>query len=493
MNRATRAGEFIRVQCLLAGLPFEDDRRWALETRETLLRRQYAKGWAGPIRHLAKDWRFRRGFVEHITIRADRFLEHAAEFFQLAPINSVRLLQPENQLSAIAASPWLERLNSLDFSHTPLDPRIFEDLAYSPALIHLKDLNLRGTELCTEQGVRMLADCEYLRNLTLLDLSCPPSCPSFLSFHGLYVRGITALAESPYFKKLTSLHLSGCGRAGGEIIAALADSRLLTQLTALDISHNANYIGEPSLSDAPALALDVFFQSSRVRNLRHLTLLRNHTSTSIAAFAESPHLQNLRSLRIDDAWLGGPGCSFRSILVDSPNLRNLICLNLFGCMIDDVNARGLFESEQLKIVQELNLNETGIGDEALSALADADVLQNLRCLKLQGADGPYKARITAKGVKALAESEHCQNLVILDLGNQPVDEGIRDLAKSDNLKQLRSLGLWKTGLSDADVPLLCDAGALANLELLDVRSNKLSADSKSRLRERFGAGVRYGP
>ena len=89
------------------------------QTRETLLRRQYAKGWAGPAQAFGDGLGVSAaGFVEHITIRADRFLEHAAELFQSAPINSVRLLQPESQLSAIAASPWLERLESLDLRHT---------------------------------------------------------------------------------------------------------------------------------------------------------------------------------------------------------------------------------------------------------------------------------------------------------------------------------------------------------------------------------------
>ena len=339
------------------------------------------------------------------------------------------------------------------------------------------------------QGARMLAECEYLRNLTMLDLSQLRLSGLAAELIGRWQRRdydysngpriIESIAESPYLKNLTSLHLSGYGETGGEMIAALADSPLLGQLTdldlsnngstarerpgemaALDLSHNGNAVSLLAGEIRSDLPLAGLFLSPHAVNLRHLTLIRSQTSSSVGAFYESPHVRNLQSLRIDDPWLGPFGYTSLSILADSPNLQNLVRLDLSGSTIDDQNAQALFESNQLRSLKELNLNETGIGD--VVALADSPLLANLRCLKLQGAGQSEEKRyVPAVGLEALAASPLCQNLAVLDLGNQPVADGVKTLAKSENLQELRALGLWKTGLSDAEVPLLCDAGGAA--------------------------------
>ncbi len=499
-------GEFIRVECLLAQLPVDDDRRWALETRGDLLRRQFAKGWAGPLRHLVTDWRFRRGFVEHVTIRADRFLEHAAELFAAAPIKSVRLLQPETQLSAFAASPWLERIESLDLRHTRLDWHTFEDLAYSPSLIDVKELNLRDTGLCNDEGARLLAECEYLRNLTALDLSQlrlspyeggrrlmdQPDRGAHRQWEEWRRRApgqpigaatIASLAQSPNLKNLTSLNFSGHGEGGAEMIAALAESPLLGRLTSLDLSQTATYTwGEEEFQ----VVLDRLFQSHRTGNLRHLRLKRAYLQGEPFASSEKLNLESLH--------LAGTGIANEfSAIAHSQNVNRLVVLDLAGCTMDAKTIQATFTSDQFHHLQELNLNETGVGDEGVTILAESSLLENLRCLKLQGTEGGYYKRpITAQGARALAASERCRNLHVLDLGNQPLGDGVRHLLDSPNFQPLRCLGLWKTGLSDAEVPRLCDRSRFLNLELLDVRCNDLSDESKRRLRDRFGAGVRFG-
>lgn len=493
-------GEFIRIQCLLAKLPFDDDRRWALQTRETLLKRQYGKGWANPIRHLVKDWQFHRGFVEGITIRAVDFLEHAATLFQSAPICRVRLLEPESQLSAIAASPWLDRITGLDLSHTNFDWNDFADLAYSPSIIQLRELNVRDTSLCNNQGSRMLAECEFFRNLTALNLSqyraaSPHSTGIQYFADSIGPSGIQAMSDSPHLKNLTMLNVAGYGEPGSSIIGALADSSLLGQITSLDLSHNGSYLLRSGQS--PDVALDVLFQSPQIANLQHLVLIRNHTANSVRAFAESSHLGKLQSLYVGGTWLDSHGqrdSSYLGTIAESPNLNNLVSLNLSGCTINDNAYRDLFASDQFHKLKELNLSETQISNESLEELADSSLMENLRSLRLQGSDGGYeRSSISENGLRALVEEKTSRHLEILDLGNQEVGDDLEILANSELAGQLCDLGLWKTGFSEEVVPLLCDAEKFPKLELLDLRESALSDESKEQLRDTFDAGVRYGP
>src|SRR5579872_2897546 len=90
-------GEFIRVQCELAGMSEDDPRRADLETRERHLLARHEEKWVEPLRHLAGDWddtlqkfgwkwAFRQGFVEAVGLTAGTFIRAAADLFRLAPI-----------------------------------------------------------------------------------------------------------------------------------------------------------------------------------------------------------------------------------------------------------------------------------------------------------------------------------------------------------------------------------------------------------------------
>ncbi|MCA9071473.1 MAG: hypothetical protein KDA84_21245, partial [Planctomycetaceae bacterium] len=390
-----------------------------------MLKRQFGKGWANPIRHLVKDWQFHRGFVEGITIRAADFLDHAAELFQAAPICHVRLLDPETQLSAIAASPWLDRISSLDLRHTVADWGTMADLIYSPSVIQLKELNLRGTGMCNTQGMRMLADSEFLRNLRTLDLSQygHPQWEGGGATERAGSQGIHALDGSPHLNSLRNLKLGGYGRAGSSMIVALSESSLLGQLQSLDISHNQSFIYHQENHHLD-IVLDHLLRSPQVQNLRHLALVRIHAGSSANAFVESPYLRNLQSLAIVGTWLDTHGQqTITRVLGESPNLNNLVSLSLAGCTINDSAYRDLFASDQFHNLKELNLSETHISNESLAELADSSLMENLRSLKLQGSDGGYqKSSLTGEGLRAFVKKKTARHLEVLDLGNQPIGE-----------------------------------------------------------------------
>src|SRR5438477_7893874 len=72
-ERGDPRGEFIRVQCALARLPADDPRRADLEQREQTLLAAHQGDWTAPLRGLASDWTYRRGFIAAVSVDASAF------------------------------------------------------------------------------------------------------------------------------------------------------------------------------------------------------------------------------------------------------------------------------------------------------------------------------------------------------------------------------------------------------------------------------------
>jgi uncharacterized protein (TIGR02996 family) len=80
---------FVRVQCALARLPESDPRRPELEARERALLREHEEEWVRPLRGLADEWTFRRGFVEQVTFRRKPTTAQLKAVCRLFPIREV--------------------------------------------------------------------------------------------------------------------------------------------------------------------------------------------------------------------------------------------------------------------------------------------------------------------------------------------------------------------------------------------------------------------
>src|SRR6478672_7525843 len=70
----TARAEFIRVQCELARLPEDSDRRAALEKREGALWKKHGKEWRAPLRPFSPKILFRRGFPDEVLVQGKTFL-----------------------------------------------------------------------------------------------------------------------------------------------------------------------------------------------------------------------------------------------------------------------------------------------------------------------------------------------------------------------------------------------------------------------------------
>jgi hypothetical protein len=130
---------------------------------------------------------FYRGFVEHVAMKAERFLELADELFSLAPIRYLTITYAKGKdhtsqrvWHEFLSSPYLERIRALKLPRriAPRDTRYtelnrFSDadirlLAQSPRLSNLRLLDLEDASILTGDAFDALA--EYRRNLRALSL-----------------------------------------------------------------------------------------------------------------------------------------------------------------------------------------------------------------------------------------------------------------------------------------------------------------------------------
>lgn len=101
-------------------------------------------------------WRYRRGFIEEITVPAAHFLKVAAPLYARAPVLDLVLGDGKAHARAIFASPHLARIRSLDLSNSKIGDAEVALLVQSPHLARLRWLSLYFNEV-TDKGVEMIA------------------------------------------------------------------------------------------------------------------------------------------------------------------------------------------------------------------------------------------------------------------------------------------------------------------------------------------------
>jgi uncharacterized protein (TIGR02996 family) len=348
-NGQSDRAEFIRLQCALARLPDEEPGRPELRERERILRDANEVRWAADLAPLVSGWEFRRGVIDSVSVGTSQFLTGGAAVFDLAPVRKVRVLDVGDRLQRLVQSPLLAHIRELDFCGN--------------------DLGNRGPVL--------LGRSRHLTRLDALDLAV-----TALGDHGLQ-----ALADSPVFASLRTLHINGNdnARPGVRGMRALADSPHLAELVRLDVSGN-------NLSEA---ALRTLFEGRTTGKLARLVLHGNRlgddgtaalvNSVAFARMVERDGAIDLRRVEM------GPG-----------------------------GARALAEARAVQSVESLDLEGNFLGDAGLSALADSPHLTHLRVLSLR------ENRIGDKGVRALARSPLMATLRVLDLTDNLITEDSQD-------------------------------------------------------------------
>src|SRR5262249_28585928 len=107
-------GEFIQIQCDLAGTPF-GARPPELVRRARELLETDGREWGSPFsRFGCTCWQFRRGFVEGVGIPASALLSQAAGLFRSSPISELKVYGSSGLWAELAGCVHLGRVCSLD-------------------------------------------------------------------------------------------------------------------------------------------------------------------------------------------------------------------------------------------------------------------------------------------------------------------------------------------------------------------------------------------
>lgn len=208
--------------------------------------------------------------------------------------------------------------------------------------------------------------------------------------------------------------------------------------------------------------------------------------------------------------------AFLAVLLAQPALRNTRVLNLSGNPLGPEGARAIAGSAQLAALADLDLSNTGLGDEGARALGEA-TLPALRTLRLD------QCGIGDAGARGLTELDTLRHVATLSMagtadlwdehGKRPFlgpkgfsalvgapmealvelrvplnavgDGGARALAQARQLGALKVVDLRANQIGDSGAQALLDAPQLAEIQELDLRDNPISEAMKVALRGRF--------
>ncbi len=309
---------------------------------------------------------FRRGFPAAVqTEDADAFLQHAADLFSLAPVESLELTVARlPEVQRFARSPWHNRLVRLSIA--------------------------QGLGRHAAGGLLGATDYQRLRELHIgAGLSTPSTTSS--------------IVRSRTFRQLTALSCRDDGGGGRTVVNELVQLSDPPNLKTLDLSGNR-------LSDGPLRQL---LAASTLKTIEKLDLSENNlgaVSTAILARAELPQLRSLQLNRTR------PEEDGVRELASAKFLRRLRSLSLGGNHLHWSAAESLAASEGVANLSVLDLRENRLGDFGAAALAQSPNFQRL--LKLDLSDN----QIEDDGADELVASPHLEGLLHLNLSGNLISE-----------------------------------------------------------------------
>jgi uncharacterized protein (TIGR02996 family) len=385
-----------------------------------------------------------------------------------------------HDVALLAECPYLAQLNSLDLAHNEIDSDSLGRLLASLHLTNLRELDLTDNRL-TQQGMARLATIVTPMRLQRLVLTRNP----------IGDEGATALAAAPFCAELVDLDLDTCEiQPAG--IQALAGAPWIARLGRLNLNHNsAGADGIHAL--AQVLSRELF-----ALHLRDVDL----DSEAVKLLVEAEGVSGLQTLDLSENPLDLPAVQ---ALASSPHLGRLRELHLDRCGLDGSALAALAKARWRQGLVRLSLSDNPIGNTPLRALLGEGNLAGLnelvlRACSLDGSAGAILAgarlpelhmlnlegnQVGPAGTKALAGSPLAATLVELNLnGNQIGDEGARALAEG-KWELLTKLGLQGNKLTDAGARPLAHSPNLAQVKAFSCRNNAILWESYKELGPRF--------
>jgi uncharacterized protein (TIGR02996 family) len=465
--------EFIRIECEQAVISpepgsapnrWDSPRFWELQDRLRKLYERHADDWFAPLfRAFRGEMDTHRGFPWHVALSARQFIDCGEAIFQAAPtIENVIIVRLGQNMPRLARCPALAHVRQLQFFETPFRAAQAEQLARSPHLGNLRELDIGFTDTgIGPRGARALANAASLRRLEHLDVHN----------HAIYDEGA----------------------------AALLRSKNLATLTHLDLGHNG-------LTDETANVLAAVSHLGLVS----LELMSNSlTSDGVAALAGAAHLGALEHLSLPDNRMGNAGATH---LVTARFAGRLRKLHVADCGLDDQGTAVVFGGAWPNLT-DLGVTSNVVGGRAASALVDNSSLARLSTLSVArcGIGRPVAAilgraslpalrtlragynPLGPEGVRPLLAGPLASVVRHLDFrGTALSDAGAEVVASSPVLSQVRWLELAENHISDRGAIALAESQYLDEVGALDLSRNAIGATGKDALTKRFGDRVRLG-
>jgi uncharacterized protein (TIGR02996 family) len=315
-DRGDPMGELIALQCRLARLPASAPDRVPLIARDLALR-ELVEARLPPVAPIVWE----RGFIVEITATPRQFVDAADVILDAAPLLERLVCHGGvvgRDVIALAATPALARVRSLDLGSLHIGDEAVRALAASPYVTSLETLRV---SLCTiRRAAAELVTSPQLASLRALEIG-----QNYL--------------DDASFRRIALPRLERLGanatNAGDDGVRTIAGSGL----AAWDLDLSSNRIGTGGV-----LAL----ARSRLR-LRALDLSRNRLGQMAA-----------------------------SVLVRAEIFRGLERLSLFRNQLGDEGARLLADSAELAGLVELDVRENRLSD-AGRALLRARFGDRVRC------------------------------------------------------------------------------------------------------------------
>jgi uncharacterized protein (TIGR02996 family) len=222
--------ELIRLQCELARIGETNAKSAKLRICEQELIARNEAAWLEPIRKLGFSARWRRGFLEVSISGVRSFLDACSRLFANPWVLHAHLKDAAAapiEISELASSPYLARVQRLDLSRSPIGNDGIRELAESRAACQPTHLLLNHIGLTTT-GLRTLIENMSFERLVNMQLQG----------NGIGPAGARALSLTPRFTQLKVLDFSynRLGTVGGEY---LAESLYLGQLQSLIVVGNS--------------------------------------------------------------------------------------------------------------------------------------------------------------------------------------------------------------------------------------------------------------
>jgi uncharacterized protein (TIGR02996 family) len=467
-NKQPDRAEFIRVQCALARGNEYDADRVELQLREQqLLTASRKSAWGElPVKPV-KEKTFARGFVDSISAHAATFLAGTGALFDAVPVRELRPLKIGPAWSQLLASPHLLRVRALDLHSSAISRKRAAELADSPNLAGLHELNLGANGTFGADGLRAVLASPHLRELRTLHLN---NCHL----------GNEALAAFVDCKSLPNLrHLNLSGNGIGPIGAAhLARAGWLAQLDRLEIESNPlTDAGLRTLADA-----GLFARLARL-DLLHVGL----TCEGLRALGRSDKLSALRELRLDAT----NGDALEAV-AEAPAFARLTALRtLEGTKVTDAGIRALLRSPLAAHLRAL-LVVYPLGPTDFARLMSARELSKLEWLSANGSSLNKEEKIDIAAV--LRDATQFTNLHKLSLrAGWMTDDDLIAFAGCAHFANLADLRVQNGNVTATGMDPFLESPHFARLRRvhLPLKSYTLNDPIRARINARFGDAYSY--